>query len=530
MDFSDKKALMIEDDKVLQQVMEAYFKIENVNLVLAENGLEGIELFKTEKPDVVLTDLKMPGIDGLEVVKSINEISPEVPVIIMSGAGKMEDSIDALRFGAWDYLEKPCRPTAVVRVVKKAFEHVELVRENQRYHDSLEEEVVKRTEELENELSRRKEAEMALFESEQKFRAIFDQAFHFIALTDNHGLLLELNDTARNYIGREKKTVVGSQLWNLDWWGDSLRQKIIEEAIVKASKGGFVSFETIVDSPDGAPIYIDLTLKPVVDSGGDVVMIIAEGIDVTGHKRIESELTEAKELAEKSNAAKSEFLSNMSHEIRTPMHWILSYSKFGLDKALSADREKLHSFFRDINDGGKRLMKLLDNLLDLSKMESGDMAYERSLIDLPGLVDQVCFRSAASMLERGLEVKKSIELPGEISVIGDSCKILQVLENYLSNALQFSSENSTIEISLAIVDGEVVCGVADQGCGVPSVELGNVFDKFFQSSKTKTGAGGIGLGLAICSDIIRAHEGRVWAENREGRGAVFYFSLPVEDG
>lgn len=526
---TDRLVLLIEDDLALQQIMKAYFELEQIRLVVAGNGNEGIRLFNQMHPDVVVTDLRMPGMDGLEVVTTITQLSPDIPVIVMSGMGNMEDSIEALRCGAWDYLEKPCKPTDLLHAVKKGLEHLELLREKNRYRDFLEQEVTNRTEELEKELARRKIAEQSLYESEQKFRAIFDNVFHYIALIDSSGTLIELNNTAREFMREGDPKVLGRKLWEMSWWSpDQLVQDEVEKAVARASEGEFISFETKIYSENGDHLYIDFSLKPVADEKGDVKLILAEGHDVTAHKQIERELIDSKELAEAANLAKSEFLNNMSHELRTPMHWILSYSEFGIDRYADVDRDVLLSYFNEIRNGGERMMHLLGNLLDLSKMESGEMNYNIVECSVLELVNSVKMHTAKVASEANITL--DVLDKSKTSMVNcDPDRVRQVIDNYISNAIKFSVHGGRIVVELSSDHKGVILRVIDEGCGVPDSELDSIFEKFFQSSTTKTGAGGTGLGLAISRDIIMAHHGSVWAEHNTPRGTILNFSLPFEE-
>ncbi len=239
------------------------------------------------------------------------------------------------------------------------------------------------------------------------------------------------------------------------------------------------------------------------------------------------ELNEAKEKAEAANQAKSEFLANISHELRNPMHQILSYSKYGVDK-INKPREKLLHYFDQSRRAAERLMVLLNDLLDLSKMESGKMQYEMKLNNVYQIITE-----AVSELKPALEEKNQSLIVFEPSistkVICDYYKVGQVMRNLLSNAIRYTPEEKSIEILFKqnlITSLQV--SVRDQGLGIPENELTSVFDKFTQSSKTKTGAGGTGLGLAICQKIIAAHNGKIWAENNPEGGATFNFILPYE--
>lgn len=226
------------------------------------------------------------------------------------------------------------------------------------------------------------------------------------------------------------------------------------------------------------------------------------------------------------NRAKSEFLANMSHELRTPLHSIISFASFGVKKHSSAKPEKLLDYFSRIRQSGKTLLELLNDLLDLAKLESRKVVFTFEPTDVVSLAESMRNELEALLSERHIEMRCAATDFHE-SVKLDSQKIRQVLRNLLNNAVKFSPQGGIIDVQVRGVDGYVRVSVLDEGPGVPPDELEAVFDKFVQSSKTKTGAGGTGLGLAICREIVAAHKGRIWAENRPTGGAVFSFEIPL---
>ncbi len=247
---------------------------------------------------------------------------------------------------------------------------------------------------------------------------------------------------------------------------------------------------------------------------------------------------QAKEEAEHANRLKSEFLANISHELRTPMHHILSYSKYGIEKINKVDREKLLHYFLQTRKSGERLLTLLNDLLDLSKLESGRADYEFKRTNLAMTVRNLISEFSLSAEKRSfLLIMRETELSTIVTC--DEFKINQVLRNLISNAVKFTSEGRSITVSF---DHEKLSAgqsqtdmkpipalkirIKDEGTGVPEGELETVFDEFIQSSKTKTKAGGTGLGLAICKEIIEAHNGKIWAENNPKGGATFSIVLP----
>lgn len=249
-------------------------------------------------------------------------------------------------------------------------------------------------------------------------------------------------------------------------------------------------------------------------------------------------LIEAKIKAEEANAAKSMFLANISHELRTPMHHILNYSKFGEEKSDSADREKLNHYFSQIRKTGNRLLSLLNDLLDLSKLESGHTTYKKQETDLIVLIDTVLDEFSQTASQKLITFQKSVKAVDPL-LFCDDFRVSQVLRNIVSNAMKYSPKGGTIYVAVSeakIRDGfrrtdikntkGFEIRIRDQGVGIPEDELLQIFDKFTQSSRTRTKTGGTGLGLSICKEIVLAHRGEIWAENHPEGGSVFCFTLP----
>jgi signal transduction histidine kinase len=234
--------------------------------------------------------------------------------------------------------------------------------------------------------------------------------------------------------------------------------------------------------------------------------------------------TKAKEAAEAANCAKSEFLANMSHELRTPLHGILSFAAFGLKNIRTAKPEKIIEYFEKIHESGTTLLGLVNNLLDLAKLESGKMIFEFQPCSFSALIGKVADEFSSLLSERGITIRYA-ENDGKAIATVDRMKIMQVVRNLLSNAVKFSPKGGIIETGVERVDQYLRVRVADQGGGIPESDFESIFEKFVQSSNTKHG--GTGLGLPICRQIIAAHKGRIWVENRPEGGAVFFFEIPL---
>jgi signal transduction histidine kinase len=272
-------------------------------------------------------------------------------------------------------------------------------------------------------------------------------------------------------------------------------------------------------------------LKPIPDlvRNDEIGVLAANFNHMIERVRVSANAIRAeRDLAEKANRAKSAFLANMSHELRTPMHGILSFARFGQQKIETAPKERLKSYFDEIHESGFRLMALLNDILDLSKLEAGRIEYSPRNEDLTETVRACVSEMRAFAEEKGLRME--IREGAPIVLRFDALRVMQVIRNLLSNAVKFSDAHSVIRIDLSRASGEVRCRITNHGAGIPEPELESVFDKFIQSSKTKSGAGGTGLGLAICREIIRQHGGKIWAESVPGEETHFTFELPDADG
>jgi len=253
--------------------------------------------------------------------------------------------------------------------------------------------------------------------------------------------------------------------------------------------------------------------------------------------RAEASILNATSEAIRANKSKSEFLANMSHELRTPMHAILSFAAMGVEKASDLQQEKILRYFNRILESGNRLLNLLNNLLDLSKLEAGAKSLQCESQSV-NVILQTAMNELSSLLSSKDISVMSSDCPDELLAWCDGDQILQVFRNLLGNAIKFSNQGTVITVSMekshlimpASAGGHceaIKITVADQGLGIPEQELNSVFDKFVQSSKTKTGAGGTGLGLAITKEIVERHGGEIYAKNNADGGASFVFKLPI---
>ncbi len=223
----------------------------------------------------------------------------------------------------------------------------------------------------------------------------------------------------------------------------------------------------------------------------------------------------------------SEFIANISHELRSPMHGILSFAGFGIKKIDEINKDQLLDYLKKIYTCGNRLLLLLNDLLDLSKLESGKINYHFQKSVLSEIIQISINELSTYSAEKNINI--DFDSPGwNDLIIIDPHRMLQVVRNLLSNAIKYSPANGIINIEIRDLSDKIQLSIIDQGVGIPEEELEGIFDKYIQSSKTRSNTEGTGLGLSICHRIINDHHGRIWAENNPDKGARLNIIIPKD--
>jgi PAS domain S-box-containing protein len=268
----------------------------------------------------------------------------------------------------------------------------------------------------------------------------------------------------------------------------------------------------------GRADWLRLHIQPLHDAAGALTGFMAVETDIT-------ELVDATAAAERANRAKSEFLAMISHELRTPLQSIVGFSELG--EHFAQGQPQFVQMFGDILGGGQRMLALVNSLLDVAKIEGTPDAPVLRAGDLGLLAAEVTRELWPQAAGRHLQIVLASDLP-RLPVRVDAFRIQQVLRNVLANATRFAPEGSAIEVSGTVSEGQAVLEVRDHGPGIPEAELESIFEPFVQSSRTRGGVGGSGLGLTISRKILRAHGGWIEARPVAGGGACLRIGLPVD--
>ncbi len=344
-----------------------------------------------------------------------------------------------------------------------------------------------------------------------------------LSMLDTLGRYVSVNQAWEDFTGRHRDDVIGQAA--ASYLGN-------EEAALHSghdrellAHGGRIGYEARVMHRDGSLRDVRLIKVAVPGDDGTPSGILVVMVDVSEFRAAERATRDARDAAEEASRAKSAFIANISHELRTPLQSILGFSELGMVRG--RQHEKLASMFTDIHASGQRMLALVNDLLDVSKIESTVGTFHLERTDLRTLVREVAREIDPLLAGRQLRLElKLSELPLVAKV--DPMRFQQVVRNVLANAIKFSPFHGRIDLAGEMTSaGEIRIAIADQGPGIPADEIERVFEAFVQSSLTKDGSGGTGLGLAICRKIIEAHGGRIHAENRPEGGALFLIHLPA---
>lgn len=389
-----------------------------------------------------------------------------------------------------------------------------------------------------------KHAEQILRESEERFRHLFEQApiaYHEI---DREGIIRRVNNAECALLGYTADELVGKFVWEFiaPHSQDSSRRAVFEKLSGERPIG---PFERVFFCKDGSPIPLEIHETLIRDNTGQIRGLRSALLDIRQRRIAElasqkaeqytlelmiknDELVEALEAARQANTVKSRFLANMSHELRTPLNGIIGLSELVYDELVGSLTPEQKEYVGDVLSSGRHLLDLVNNLLDLERVELGKMEFSLQVVDLEQLLTEV--RDVLRAVAEGNGITVSVRAdPALCKVSADPVRLRQIVYNYLSNAIKFSSRGGLVEVRAMRQEGETFrLEVADEGGGIKPEELSLMFADFHQLDRAQKRTGqGAGLGLALTKRIVEAQGGHVGVHSTFGSGSVFYAVLPL---
>ncbi len=370
--------------------------------------------------------------------------------------------------------------------------------------------------------------EQVVRESEERTRLIIDTAYDAFISIDAESVITAWNAQAESIFGWSREEAIGRPM----------AETIVPPQYREAHKRGLKHFLATGEGPvlnkrieltalhrDGHEFPVELTISPV--RVGETYLFNAFLHDITQRKQAEGAIRQAKDAAERANRAKSEFLSRMSHELRTPLNAIIGFSDLLLERVVGDLTAKQVDFLGDIRDSGAHLLTLINDILDISKIEAGRMELTFAETDLAEVVAAALTTLRPLIGQKRLGVSTTLD-PGVPVIRADKVRLKQILYNLLSNAAKFTPEGGQIRVEGHQVNSDVELAVVDTGPGIAPDDQAKLFQEFTQLQATQqAGHTGTGLGLALVKRLVELHGGRVWVESEVGKGSRFIVRLPV---
>ena len=365
-----------------------------------------------------------------------------------------------------------------------------------------------------------------LAEQKTAFETVFEKSADGIFISEGRHVI-DCNEATVRLFGFESKATLlrtPNHLFapKLQPDGQSSHRKGFAMLQICMAKGRH-RYEWVNKRANGEEFWSDVVLTRIEYYGRPVIHIAFR--DISKRKELEAEMFAAKETALQANQSKIEFLAKMSHEIRTPLHGILSYTQMGMTRFDKVDLDKIKRYFTNIDTSAQKLVMLFNDLFDASKLEAGVMRFDFVYQDLRPVIKSCIQEQAVLAGNKQID----IVLVGHAQMaFFDATRVSQVMCNLLCNAVRLTEPNKRILVKIERLDSmRTQVTVSDEGPGILEDELRGIFNQFVQSRQQELNTGGTGLGLAISREIISAHRGQIWAENRASLGADFKFILPI---
>lgn len=487
------KLLLVEDNKGDARLLQEHLRDSKTTIQLThvERLGDALERLKQGDIHIVLLDLSLPDAHGLDTVIKVRAAAPTLPIVVMTGLDDETTAVEAVAKGAQDYLVKgTIESHLLTRAIRYAIERSQLL--------------------LRLEQS-----------SEERFQTIIEKSADGMVVVDANGVVQFVNPAAMSIFNRTKEEIVGQPFW-LPLVADERK-------------------EWELTTPQGESKLVEVRVTQI--EWAKTPALLASIRDVTELKRVESLKAEVRER-ERLDQLKDEFVGVVSHELRTPLTVIKGSIDNLKDGVLGTLNKKQETVLNNTSAEIERLTRLINDLLDLSRLESGKARIQKTQIN-PSLLIQGIVQNFQPLAESRKVVLAAMIEPSLPDLYADEDLMVQVLHNLLNNALKFAREKVIVHArkldpaslpptqlsGLSLDKKWIEISINDDGPGIAPERIGSLFSKFVQLDRTIGGSGykGTGLGLAICKDIIELHGGRIWVESTLHVGSQFRFALSSFD-
>jgi PAS domain S-box-containing protein len=543
------KVLIVEDSRTQAEALRFALESHGFEVIHAADGLAALERMKALPVDVVLSDVHMPRMSGFELCARL-KAAPEtrtVPVILLTSRADPLAIVQGLEAGADNFITKPYDPDYLIERVRTILTN----RARQRRVDmGVEVTFLGKHFVINSEKEQILDLLIATFEEivrsngdlaarTQELHSILESIGEGVVVANNEGKLVLHNSTAEEILGRDTLSVEPAEWPQLGMFLDvsGVRALPIEELpLTRAARGESLDeIEMLLAKPrERDRTCLAVSARPLRDEGGSIRGGVIAFRDVNERKRAQatmaeqaSALEQAKERAEQASRYKSQFLANMSHEFRTPLNAIIGFSELLDEQTMGPLNERQKEFVGYVMQGGRHLLALINDILDLSKVEAGRMQLSRELISVASLVEDV------RQTVRPLAEKQGINFSFQVSeglpeIFVDPIRLRQILFNLVSNGIKFNHRHGSVHLDVRAEADRIVWVISDTGVGIRAEDLSRLFREFERIEHQGPKPEGTGLGLALTKRLVELHGGTIGVESRAGKGSTFTVCIPLQ--
>lgn len=494
---------IVDDEMMVTSSLKTMLGLETSHRIHTYNNpIEALEAVKSLRPDVVISDFSMPGMDGISFLREVKKLLPESTLILLTGYADKESAIEAINtIGIYRYIEKPWDNEELKISISNGLERAHLVGDLRRTIEELKN-AQGQLENTNRQLEALVEARTQdLKVTYDKLQSIVQHTADGIVTLDAELELTSVNPTAERWLmdaaDGEVRHLLGQPI------GRFLKCADGKEAgtLFAGGKAHAVSEVTIGDHP------LEASIAPLPDYGGYVLVLR----DITQRKEIER--------------LRDDFVSTLTHDLRTPLLAAIQTLNFFADGTLGELGSRQAELIRMLIQSNREMLGLVNVLLEVYKYESGRQTLILDQVNLAELVGNIAreLNALAKEREQELEIVMEQNLP---LVRGDKQELKRVFVNLIGNAINYTPKGGHIRVLMTMESGRVQVCVADNGRGIPADDIPQLFQRFSQGT-SKQRSSGSGLGLYLSRQIVEAHGGHVWVESVEGEGSRFFVSLPA---
>ncbi len=489
---SDITVLVVDDEQGIRDGSERILTRMGCRVHTASNGEDGLAVIATEAIDILFLDLKMPGIDGMEVLGRVSQTHPHILVIVITGFATVETAIEAMKQGAYDFIPKPFDPDQLRIVNARAAEKVQLRRETER----LDAERRRSLQDLDTEKSR--------------VATIIDSLPNGVIVTNAEGEVVLMNPALQSYLGLADTISAGRQLC------DVISDEGLCKLVTDISTGRYVDFDDIptYEFSVDADTFLMARGRPVLGENRECLGAVTNIMDVTAIRVLDR--------------LKSEFVAKVSHELRSPLSTIHEQLALVLSDLIGQVSESDAHLLSRAKEKTKGLISLIGDLLDISRIEAGAVCQELKPVQLEDLLGNIVdfMQTQAQSKKQALSLNTpDTPLP---QVKADPLALESIFGNLIANAINYTPEGGSIQVEAAMSGINLGISVKDTGFGIEERHLEQIFERFYRVKTDKTRfITGTGLGLPIVKGLVDSLGGRISVESAPDEGSTFTVLLPV---